>query len=530
MFQDSGTEEDKQKFAEKYSNPYLSIVAICLERALIQDEPEYYLKAIDYVERSKARNLVELLANKDLYPKVELYLNKEEDYQNTCKQLYELRRQIPALQRQLQLSENNPEEVKRLHQLLNELQHQRINLLAAINEVDQDFKYTQKVQPISFEQIQALIGENGAILEWYIACEQFFVFIITPKSKTPIVWRYSQQDRTSLDNLIEEYFTNYGKYVIDKNQKWKSGLSSYLYRLSQILHIEEIIERYILPSDCQQLILIPHRTLHIFPLHALPLVTNNCYLFEKFPQCVRYAPSCQLLQISQYKQRPDFTNLFAIQNPTKDLVYTDIEVESIHSFFPSAQVLVKQAATKTALNASQSLPNAHCTHFSCHGSFNPGSPLESALVLANHERLTLGEIFGLNLNRCRLVTLSACETGLIDFTSTSDEYIGLPSGFLVAGSPAVVSSLWTVNDLSTAFLMIKFYQNIQSGDTVAVALNKAQRWLRDLTVEQLRQWINQSFKSADQRMWLRSKFTNMEATAKLFHEPYYWAAFCAIGQ
>ena len=74
--------------------------------------------------------------------------------------------------------------------------------------------------------------------------------------------------------------------------------------------------------------------------------------------------------------------------------------------------------------------------------------------------LTLDKIFALKLEKCRLVTLSACETGLIDFNNTSDEYIGLPSGFLLAGSPSVVSSLWKVNDLSTSFLMIKFYENL----------------------------------------------------------------------
>lgn len=88
--------------------------------------------------------------------------------------------------------------------------------------------------------------------------------------------------------------------------------------------------------------------------------------------------------------------------------------------------------------------------------------------------LSLGEIFGLDLSQCRLVTLSACETGLTDFRSITDEYIGLPSIFLYAGSPTVVSSLWTVNDLSTAFLMIEFYQNMRAGNSVVLALNKAQ--------------------------------------------------------
>jgi CHAT domain-containing protein len=60
-----------------------------------------------------------------------------------------------------------------------------------------------------------------------------------------------------------------------------------------------------------------------------------------------------------------------------------------------------------------------------------------------------------------LLTLSACETGLIDFDNASDEYIGLPSGFLYAGSPSVVCTLWAVDQVSTAFLLIKFYENLR---------------------------------------------------------------------
>ena len=117
-------------------------------------------------------------------------------------------------------------------------------------------------------------------------------------------------------------------------------------------------------------------------------------------------------------------------------------------------------ATKDTVTNHLKTSDNHCYHFSCHGKFNPDNPLESALFLANKNPLNLGEIFELNLKKTRLVVLSACETGLIDIYSLSDEYIGLSAGFLFAGSPSVVSSLWTVSDLSTSFLMMKFYETL----------------------------------------------------------------------
>ncbi|NEQ89059.1 MAG: CHAT domain-containing protein, partial [Moorea sp. SIO2I5] len=201
----------------------------------------------------------------------------------------------------------------------------------------------------------------------------------------------------------------------------------------------------------------------------------------------------------------------------------------------------------------------HCAHFSCHGYFNYEEPRKSALILANAHKpasaepnserylriseeevfdlekcLTIDQVFGLQLEQCRLVTLSACETGLI-YTNISDEYIGLPSAFLVAGSPAVVSSLWMVNDLSTALLMIKFYQNIREQMTdeqmaLAVALNQAQLWLRDITQSQLLAWSRQLPLDNSLMKKIEQKLRWFNPHEQPFKKPYHWAAFCVIGE
>ncbi|NEO03562.1 MAG: CHAT domain-containing protein, partial [Moorea sp. SIO3I7] len=131
-----------------------------------------------------------------------------------------------------------------------------------------------------------------------------------------------------------------------------------------------------------------------------------------------------------------------------------------------------------------------------------------------------------------LVTLSACETGLVQ-SKLTDEYIGLPSGFLVAGSPAVVSSLWTVDDLSTALLMIKFYQNLLEQMSLAVALNQAQLWLRYATVQNLRTWAEQFKKFNLENNFkeeVEEELASFDNEETPFNSPYYWGAYCAIGQ
>ncbi|HSF72319.1 MAG TPA: CHAT domain-containing tetratricopeptide repeat protein [Microcoleus sp.] len=508
-------------------------------------------KAIEYVERSKARNLVELLANKERYPKLDLYPNSE-IHQTHCHQLEQLRRQIPAKQRELEILISSQEseeryrnEIEQRRQELTQQQQQRDELLAEINQLDSSFAFTQKVEPISFDDIQKLLPDDQTgIIQWYILGDRFLTFIIT-QSSVPDLWQSEPGDLQALNHWLDEYLQDYDRPL---KTHWRDNLESRLHQLAEILHLEDILKR--VPDNCQQVILIPHRLLHLLPLHAMPLPNHQdqC-LLDKFPKGVRYAPSCQLLQLSQKQERSYLTHIFGIQNPTQDLTYASLQVQTICQHFDSKQVLVETAATKAAMindnNYAKQLRSTHCLHFACHGDFNEKSPLESYLKLANNELLSLGEIFSLDINQCRLVTLSACETGLTDHTSISDEYIGLPSGFLFAGSPSVVSSLWKVEELATAFLMIKFYENLKKGEkreagNVAIALKDAKIWLRDLTHQDFEKCLDEFMPQIEEILAKLSKGKRLIAESSLkqvrdrqarpFANPYYWAGFIATGR
>lgn len=87
--------------------------------------------------------------------------------------------------------------------------------------------------------------------------------------------------------------------------------------------------------------------------------------------------------------------------------------------------------------------------------------------------LQLHDIYNLNLS-ADLVVLSACETGL-GKNVAGEGVIGLTRGFMYAGSPRVVVSLWNVNDLATAELMQRFYRGMLTDKlTASQALQAAQ--------------------------------------------------------
>jgi CHAT domain-containing protein len=428
-------EDSKRKQAEKYNQLYRRIVQVCLA---LGKETE----AIEYAERSKTRNLVEQILNRDL---------KTIFPPNVVTQLEQLRDEIASGQNLLQTGK--AENTTFSWQHLQQLRQQRQQLQDTYLPIGSSFE---------FASLEKIVADNTAIIEWYITFDKIIAFVIQPGGKEIKIWESSSEDREALRDWINEYLTDY----YNQKDQWQNQLEESLQNLAVILHIEEILEK--IPPQCEKLILIPHQFLHLLPLHALPV--RNSYLMDLFPQGVGYAPSLQILQQVQLRQRPNFQSLFAIQNPTENLVGADLEIESIKQYFSPQKITVLRGkeADRNGLDSSiANLAEANCLHFSCHGSFNLETPADSCLLLNGadvHEEidlnkcLTLGDLFNkeFNLNQCRLVVLSACETGLIDFNNVSDEYIGLPSGFLYAGSSSVVSSLWKVDDVSTAFLFIKW--------------------------------------------------------------------------
>jgi CHAT domain-containing protein len=151
-------------------------------------------------------------------------------------------------------------------------------------------------------------------------------------------------------------------------------------------------------------------------------------------------------------------NLFAIANPAPpyNLAFSEWEVEEISKLFDTKEVYIKEEVKDTLLDK---IANYGVIHLSTHGIYDLSSSFNSRLRLGKDVDLTLEEIFEkIRIDNSWLVSLSACESGLVDYRDIADEYIGLQTGFLYAGAPTVIASLWSVADFTTAFIMIKSNQ------------------------------------------------------------------------
>jgi CHAT domain-containing protein/Flp pilus assembly protein TadD len=350
-------------------------------------------------------------------------------------------------------------------------------------------------------------------------------------------WKQNYQDyRTGKEKGTEEKLSTVeGKKPALKDHPWRKGMTAKLDELkNNILDIPAILPHL---SDIRQLILIPHRDLHLLPLHYL------------FPQdfTITYLPSAQIgLDLQQPRTNPG-VRLLNVENPKNEpeLLWANVESAAISLLYPDSTIPIRgQQATRTqVMTTVQTNEQLGVFHFTGHGQHDINQPLESSLLLAGEEELTLRDIFQLDFNRYYLICLSACETALTSKQGLIDEFVGLLSGFLAKGSAYVVSALWAVDTYTTALLMVHFYQYLQEEKMPPPsALKAAQKWLRTATHRQLIQcyqdlaakfegknseiqfYLNQRLKS------LQKNSDKIDPDQPLYAHPYYWAGFTVTGK
>jgi len=413
----------KREIIEENLDVYEKMMQSCINH-------QQYDKALQTIERSKSRYLVELFTNSEIYPKTATD-TEEQQLQNlrsqiaASQQLLETETPSPPplspplgkggaggvpedspSQRTTQTRSLSPEYFQQQKDKLETTLKQLAQLLEQIKQREPEFTLTQKVQPIDITKFQQTLDTETAIIEWYIGNNSNSddswggsAFIITRDSIKPVTYTTTEiaELETWKNNYLDEYRNK------NTNKTWQNTLSQKLEKISEILRLNEIIAH--LSPNCKQLILVPHRYLHLFPLHALQFTSETRFkqktnfrgnLLDSFPAGVKYAPSLQLLELVKNRTTtrksppPNQQQLFALQNPTEDLFNADMEVETIKTRFNPHQILLKKQATKTALNENrENLSNANYLHFSCHGVFNFDNPLLSSLVLADSLEPTL---------------------------------------------------------------------------------------------------------------------------------------------
>lgn len=371
----------------------------------------------------------------------------------------------------------------------------------------------------NFVAIRDTLPADTAVVQTLLADSELFFFVFTHDDDKPQV---RSVPAGKLRKQLPDYFRVYAK----NPDLWDKRINGFINGISQNLNLDKVIE--LIPPHVKRLNLVPDSFLHYLPFSALKL-SNGSRLLDRFPDGLQFLPSAQMPQFLKANRPLDFKSAIIVANPLEDLHWSTHECETIKRFFDRHEIVPGPQATKKAILPL--LDSANVLHFSCHGYFHFYTPFASGLVLAESSEIGKdSRIINLSrggaridankcllcedlikmpeLSNCSLVTLSACETGLIDTKLASSEQMGMPGAFLIAGAKNVLGSLWKVNDASTAALMSRFYEALT--DNPSAALASAQDWLRTASVDDIEDQLDCALPS------------NREQP---FSDPYYWAPF-----
>jgi len=406
----------------------------------------------------------------------------------------------------------------------------------------------------TYPQIRDLLANNTetAIIYWHLGPVSLTAFIITLEKfeviSTPLCDFLPKDNSQTLEKWLKNWkpsYQNYGQTTSKQQSKeshpWRESMTAQLQQLADILKIPEICTHL---TNIQHLILIPHRDLHLLPLDSLFFPPFFAESFTDTRQIkirrITRLPSAQIA-IHQQQQNPTEiapnSLLMVEHSPGKSaLKFTQIEAAAICQINQTERA--SNATTKTAIIEALKA-NSGIFHYTGHAYHNTKKSEASALMLAQDEELTLTDILQLKLVNYYLVCLSACETGITNKGELIDEFVGIASGFLPETN-YIISTLWRVDERSSALLMIYFYQLWKQGIQPPEALQQAKDWLRELTNGKLGEWyagellpllreaeFDNIFFFEREASRLQKKLAKIDE--KPYEHPYHWAAFTITG-
>ncbi|MEB3220411.1 MAG: CHAT domain-containing protein [Nostocales cyanobacterium 94392] len=391
-----------------------------------------------------------------------------------------------------------------------------------------EIKKTAQSQNAILVQYSVIYDEFKITGKQKIKESELYIWVIKPtgevifrKADLKALW---QKENTSLTQLINNTRDSMGVVDISRGHgALKPAETEANTQTNQTQNLKQLHKLLIQPiakhlpnNPNEKVIFIPQESLFLAPFPALQDEKGK-YLIEK--HTILTAPSIQVLDLTRQQKlaKPKQKDTspgqsLIVGNPTMPITSLQPEGEKIKlpplkgaekeaitiASLPllNSKPLIGDAATETSIVAK--MPQAKYIHLATHGLFDDIRGLGSAIALAPSNQddglLTAEEIFNFKQKlKADLVVLSACDTGRGKITG--DGVIGLSRSFISAGVPSVIVSLWSVDDGSTAFLMTKFYQNLERNPDKAKALREA-----------------------------------MLETKKKYSQPLQWAAFTLIGE
>lgn len=438
--------------------------------------------AFEFAERSKSRTLIDLLEKNTDSVWLEGGRSGEQE-----RAILEVRRRLTGLYSQLSQAGTTVSATRADRGIQDAIRSAEAELVGLMRRHDSTRTEWAELETGSYPdlaQIRSVLTTDEVLIEYYVVNGQYCAFAVTRDELRAVTGLATTAE-------VRGHVKGMGLQI----SKFDFGVEYTEAHASQVLtgvqhHLRTLYQRLVEPLAGmiagRSLVIVPHMALHYVPFHAL--WNGESYLVDDHD--VVYAPSASVLRICRTRPETAAEGNLVLAVPDESAPSILEEARVLGALLPGAEVLTGAAATSEALAVRG--PRCRRIHIAAHGVFRSDNPMFSSLRLGDGW-LDLMGVFSLRLG-ADLTTLSGCETGM-SALDAGDELMGLARGFLYAGTPSLVVSLWRVHDESTAGLMERFYGALLEGDPKPRALRKAMLYVK-----------------------------------QRYPHPYYWAPFVLLGR
>jgi CHAT domain-containing protein len=417
------------------------------------------------------------------------------------------------------------------------LSAERDRVEAQIRSQNPLYSSLAKTQPANLEQIQELLDQDTILLEYALGSERSYLWAVSRDGlksfelpNRAIIEKVAVEvykllttphlDQQTAEQVEAKYWrkaSELSRMILGKvdGQLGRKRLLIVADGVLQYIPFQALPESGLIRSAESQPLMINHEIVNLPSASTLAVLRRERAQREHWPKTIAVfadpvfrEDDMRLISAAKTKAEQQLALNHPTSNTRSSSILTALgqvrvgrDYPRLHSTQSEANVIAEVTKSEerilwtgfdaTLANAmSPELSKYRIIHFATHGDLDTENPELSAIVLSffNSRRqkqdgyLRLQDIYNLHLP-ADLIVLSACETAL-GKEIKGEGLIGLTRGFMYAGAARVMSSLWKVEDRSTAELMRYFYTYLLKDKmSPAAALRRAQ-----IEVRKQREW------------------------------------------
>lgn len=368
-------------------------------------------------------------------------------------------------------------------------------------------------------ELQRALPRNTTLVEYALSDSALYTFVIS-KGEYHFV---SQKVDSNFFMQVENYLKEYHQF--DFSKQYYSRFTEFCWNNKEIY--DALIKPVASYINNENLVIVPDGILSFLPFETLidqlpKSFTKGYYKdlnYLLFKYNISYAYSSTFYcQVNEHKENKKTKKLLAFAPEYAPNAFIDLHTRQLvtrqkyrKDLYPIPGVMDEVAAIKSLIptdvfsgslatesNFKKMAGNYDILHLAMHTVIDNKDPMYSKLIFTqdddtiNDGLLNTYEIFSLKL-KAKMVVLSACSTGEGGY-SKGEGVISLARGFVYAGCPSLLMTLWEVEDKSSVSLMKYFYGNLLKGQSKAKALREAKiKFLKEAKAENSHPFFWSSF-------------------------------------